>query len=91
MSSCWLLCNCIQFLLILGSVHVCHELFSTRSMVASLMMDLFNGSSDLILDFLDSVLLLSRVKIWVVNDSIGKLVRLDLNLVLHLALSMSLL
>lgn len=60
-------------------------------MVASLMMDLFNGSSDLILDFLDSILLLSRVKIWVVNDSIGELVRLDLNLVLHLALSMSLL
>ena len=60
-------------------------------MITSLMMDLFNGSSDLILDFLDSVLLLSRVKIWVVNDSIGELVRLDLNLVLHLALSMSLL
>lgn len=55
------------------------------------MMDLFNGSPYLILDFLDSVLLLSRVKILVVNDSIGKLVRLDLNLVLHLALSMSLL
>lgn len=91
MSSCWLLCNCIQFLLILSSVHVCHELFCTGSMVASLMMDLFNGSSDLILDFLDSILLLSRVKIWVVNDSIGELVRLDLNLVLHLALSMSLL
>lgn len=60
-------------------------------MVSSLMMDLFNGSPYLILDFLDSVLLLSRVKILVVNDSIGKLVRLDLNLVLHLALSMSLL
>ena len=91
MSSCWLLCNCIQLLLILGSVHVCHELFSTRCMITSLMMNLLNGSSDLILYFLDSVLLLSRVKIWVVNDSIGELVRLDLNLVLHLALSMSLL
>ena len=91
MSSCWLLCNCIQFLLILGSVHVCHELFSTRSMVASLVVNLFNRSPDLILDLLDSVLLLSWVKIWVVNDSIGELVRLDLNLVLHFALSVSLL
>mmetsp|Transcript_6905 Transcript_6905/g.9551 ORF Transcript_6905/g.9551 Transcript_6905/m.9551 type:complete len:364 (+) Transcript_6905:1917-3008(+) len=54
-------------------------------------MNFFNSGSDLVFDLLNSLLLLPGVQIGVRYDSISELVRLDLNLVLHSALSMSLL
>jgi len=78
-------------LLVHGSLQVGHELAWNGVFVPRFSMNFFNSGSDLVFDLLNSLLLLPGVQIGVRYDSISELVRLDLNLVLHSALSMSLL
>ena len=67
-------CNIIEFLLVLGGMHIKHELFFTRSVITGLVMNLFNSSSHLILDLLDCLLLLVWVKMGIIYDSVGELI-----------------
>ena len=66
--------NIVELLLILGCMHIKHKLFLARSKITSLVMNLLNGTSDLLLNLMDCLLLLVRVKIWVVNDPVSELV-----------------
>ena len=66
--------NIVELLLVLGGMHISHELFFTRSVITGLVVNLFNSSSHLFLDLMDCLLLLVRVKMRVIYDSVSKLV-----------------